>query len=175
MRKIKLAVSIVLGTLALALSACSAESTQDNQGPATGNEPLYVDVTTGDVDWANVQIIIDGRRGVAANLHTHADADFPTHVPLVPVANALGVTVSTAYSYPPHVTLEGLQGTIGFTVGTNTFTVGNQTVTLWHQSLLVDNEIYVPILFFRDVFGMGQAMWMGGIVYIDAEAFDDMH
>jgi len=175
MKKVKFAALIVLGALVLALGACAAETTENNPPPApSAGQPLYVDVTTGDVDWANIQIIIDGRKGLSANLHTPAGEDFPTHVPLVSVANALGADVSIAYSYPPQVTLEGLRGNIGFTVGTNEFSVGNQTVNLRHSSLLLDNDIYVPIPFFRDVFGMGQAMWMAGIVYLDTEATDDM-
>jgi len=176
MKKIKLV--FLLTAAVLILSACSGtETTQDSSqtNQPSSNAPLYIDVTTGDVDWAQVQIIIDGQRGVSARLHTPDGEDFPTHVPLIPVANALGVALNIEDSHPPSVTLNGLNGAISFTVGSNSFSVGNQTVSLWHQSLLVDNEIYVPIIFFRDVFGMGQAMWMGGIVYLDVEAFDDMH
>ena len=173
-RKTKLAIWFILAAALLMLSACNGTSSQNNPQSAPP-AALYVDVTTGDVDWAQVQIIIDGRMGIAANLYTADGEDFPTHIPLIPVANALGVTVDVAYSDPPQVTLEGRNGEIGFTVGSNNFGMGNQTVSLWHPSLLIGDEIYVPILFFRDVFGMGQAMWMGGIVNIDTEVFDDMH
>jgi len=174
MKKIKLAALLILATVALTLSACARTETTQEPNQPTNNGLLYVDVTTGDVDWAGIHIIIDGRKGIVADLHTAEGEDFPTHVPLIPVTRALGIEVHMEYSDPMGAALEGLLGPISFTIGSPRFMVSNRTVDLWHPPILVNGEIYVPIPFFRDVYGMGQAMWMGGIVYIDAEAFDDM-
>jgi len=157
MKKIKTLLAMALVIALLALNACSSEE---------ANEPA-------EIDWSRHSIIIDGEIGVEANLHTAFGSDFPTHVPLAPVAAALGAVIDINDTNPPTVTMEGLNGTIRFTVGSYLFDVAGSTVELWQPSLFVGNDIYVPIPFFRAVYGMGQAMWMSGHVHIDTEA-DDM-
>jgi hypothetical protein len=130
-------------------------------------------------EWALYPIIIDGAIGIAADLHTMEDSEFPTHVPLTPVMEALGFlgTMVIADSDPQIVTLEGIDREISFTVGSEEFIVDGETVTLfnYHTAVAVEDEIYVPILFFRDVFGMGSAFWTCGHVHIYTESFDDMN
>ncbi|MCL2360220.1 MAG: copper amine oxidase N-terminal domain-containing protein [Defluviitaleaceae bacterium] len=172
MKKRNLHVLLALVAI-LALAACGGSS---ESGGGQADTPLYVDAgQDSDIDWSLFPIIIDGQRGVAADWYTAPGEDFPTHIPLAPVAAALGVVLDIADSFPPEVSMEGRQGPITFTVGTYIFNIGSQRVDLWQPSLLVDGEIYVPIPFFRDVFGMGQAMWMGGHVHLNTEAMDDMH
>jgi len=153
------------------LAACNNDTTSDNgQG-----DPPYVDAGQDAViDWSLFPIIIDGQRGVAANWFTAEGEDFPTHIPLVPVAVALGVTVNVDDAFPPQVAMQGLRGAISFTVGSYSFDVADSTIDLWQPSLLVDGDIYVPIAFFRDVYGMGTAAWMGGHVHLNTVA-DDMY
>jgi len=168
--KKKTLTSLLLLVALIAIVACgnSSDSADERTLP-------YVDANQdGDIDWSLFPIIIDGHRGVAANWHTAEGEDFPTHVPLLPVAAALGVTVDIAESFPPEVTMNGLLGSINFTVGTYYFSVDGNLVELWQPSLLIDGEIYVPIPFFRDVYGMGRAAWMSGHVHLDMEP-DDMH
>jgi len=165
MKRNKIAVIFVLAILMLVLAACgSAEDTPTASNQSSGSH--------GEVDWSIHPIIIDNEIGVAANWHTAAGSDFPTHIPLLPVAYALGTAVTINDS---SVTLEGRNGTITFTVGAVHFNVDGRNVELWQPSLLVDGEIYVPIPFFRDVFGMGSAMWMSGHVHLDTYATGDMH
>jgi len=167
MKKKKLLMVIIFAAV-FALAACGRES---ESGEST---PLYVDASGDDFDWSLFPIIIDGQRGVSADWHTVEGEDFPTHVPLLPVAAALGVTVDIVDSFPPEVNMEGRNGQINFTVGVYDFIVAGRSVELWQPSLLIDGEIYVPIPFFRDVFGMGSARWISGHVHLDTEA-DDMH
>jgi len=164
--KKKSLLTILIFAAVFALAACGRES---EQGDST---PPYVDAN-GEIDWSLFPIIIDGQRGVAADWHTAEGEDFPTHIPLLPVAAALGVTVDIAYSFPPEVNMEGRNGQINFTVGMYEFSVAGHLIELWQPSLLIDGDIYVPIPFFRDVFGMGAARWMGGHVHLDTET-DDM-
>jgi len=154
MKKCMIVLALILASIAFGLSGCSSTDTEQE-----------------DTDWSVYPIIIDGQ-GLRANIHTAAGSDFPTHVPLIPVAEALGADVDIQDGDPMRISLTGRRGLIRFTVGSDSFNVGNDTVSLWQPSLLVDDEIYVPIPFFRDVFGMGNAMWMGGHVYIDTQASD---
>ena len=197
MRKNKLVMALALVAITFGLSACGATDTTPSQdeppyvgGDISQNEPPYDDEgdigyllpetlpdTIDDVDWSMFPIIIDGNTGVAADWYTVDGEDFPTHIPLMPVAEGLRVleTVAIDDADPQIITLEGLNGTITFTVGSNEFAVDGNTVELWHSSLLVNDEVYVPISFFRDVFGMGAASWMGGHVHLDTHGADDMH
>jgi len=166
----KITLLLLLIVLALVVAACGSA---DEDAPSA-SEPLYEDAGDGDMDWSQFPIIIDGQRGVRANWFTAPGQDFPTHIPLIPVAAALDTTVHIEDSDPQGVRLNGLNGSITFHVGSNDFNVAGQNVELWQPSILVDGEIYVPIAFFRDVFGMGQAAWMSGHVHIDTEASDMM-
>ena len=132
-----------------------------------------------DIDWSLYSIIIDNAAGVEADLYTMEGSDFPTHVPLMPVVWAIGITetIETEDSDPPGIFLDGLNGAISFWVDSEGFFVDGERVNLdsYNRAIMVDGEIYVPIAFFSDVFGMGSAMWMGGHVYIDTFAIDDMY
>jgi len=189
MKKFSRVLALVLIIAALGLSACSSsgadssdanneqsptiEDNQNNEQPDTQPED-YPDYEA-EIDWSLYPIIIDQRIGVTANWHTVDGEDFPTHIPLLPVADALEVEVVLDDSDPQTVTLEGLRGVITFTVGSNDFNVDGESIELWQPSLLLGSEIYVPISFFRDVYGMGGAAWMSGHVYLDTHATGDMH
>ncbi|MCL2571664.1 MAG: copper amine oxidase N-terminal domain-containing protein [Defluviitaleaceae bacterium] len=167
----KFSLLLLLVVLAFVVAACGS----DDAGATNANgEPMYEDVSGEDVDWSQFPIIINGQRGVRANWFTAPGQGFPTHIPLIPVAAALDATVHIEDSDPQGVRLNGLNGSITFHVGSNDFNVAGQNVELWQPSILVDGEIYVPIAFFRDVFGMGQAAWISGHVHIDTEASDMM-
>jgi len=98
---------------------------------------------------------------------------WPTHIPLIPVAEALGSEVNWNTN-TRRVTLEGLNGEISFIVGSNDFEVDGETFTMNQSSEEIDGELYVPILFFRNIFGAGSAIFSGGIVEINTEDAGDM-
>ena len=92
------------------------------------------------------------------------DPAFPTYVPLMHI---LAVLEASVYVQRPVVTVEGLLGTITFEIGSYDFDVDGETITLPFNSFEVDGTIYVPIPFFREVFGMNNAYVMDGTVFIN--------
>ena len=146
--------ALMLGALALGLVACN--DTDEEYSPLTGQT-----------------VIIDGTTTLSVDLHTPAGESFPTHLPLVPVVDALGSSVEWNEA-TGNVSLMGRSGPISFTVGSGMYTVGGQVVNM-PTSIIINDEVYVPIRFFRDAFGMGSSVWMSGHVHIDTHGMDDMH
>jgi len=131
-------------------------------------------------DWAygieewepHYDILIDGEGLVGAHvIFVGEDAIFPTHVELVPVAAALGAEVEWNTDTNV-VTLEGLNGSISFVAGSYDFTVDGEIVSLYQPSVDFYGTVYVPVLFFADVFGMPSAYSFEGRIYIDSTETD---
>ncbi|MCL2409466.1 MAG: copper amine oxidase N-terminal domain-containing protein [Oscillospiraceae bacterium] len=193
MKNLKKALLFALAAAMLLLTACGAANTNDDQLPEE-NYPNYEqpvtlpqDIDPDDVytdyepdldadfdpDYVWPTIFVNGEGLPGVDHIIIGDDIFPTHVPLVPVATALGVnSIYTLDAYPLVVMLEGLNGDISFTVGSEDFTVNGETITLNQPSVAIDGVVYVPVVFFRDVFG-GSAFSSGGEVHISAEA-DEM-
>jgi len=195
MKKFKIALPGVLIAALLLISACNSapSAITNNEPPITEpeiiepvsppeieepNAPLEPLPEPPDADWETQfdewpDVIIDGV-GVPGSSHRLIGEDdiFPNYVSLVPVAIALGADVYTIDSYPAQVTLEGLNGRIGFAIGSEDFEVDGETITLNLPALEVDGEIYVPILFFRDGCGADSAFFSGGEVHISTAAGD---
>ncbi|MCL2361724.1 MAG: copper amine oxidase N-terminal domain-containing protein [Defluviitaleaceae bacterium] len=143
--------------------------------PTTGPEMIDLpdDWVFEDVD-SHYCIVIDGEGLVGPlAIFMNPDVDFQTHVELMPVVEFLGSPAEWNQE-TGEVTLEGRNGSISFIVGSNDFNVDGQNVTLHNGSVDFYGTVYVPILFFRDVFGMGSAYSFEGRIYINTEA-DDMH
>jgi hypothetical protein len=154
------------------LGACASGSTEAAAPP--GDEvavfpPEQMLPDTGaDIDWSGDPIIVDGR-GLSIAPLTVGDAKFPTHVPLSPVADALGLAAEGLGNLHDGdtVTLDGLAGAISFVVGSGDFTLDGTVVALDGASIVQDGTLFVPISFFRDVFGVQAAYWTGGHVFIE--------
>ena len=184
MKKIKKLSILVLALAMLALSACTPNNGgPGNQGENNGNGtegPGYPNgenngnTENGEIDWSLYPIIIDGKVGVTAEPFIPEGEYFPTHIPLVPVAQALNTTVNWNQD-TGEVSLTGLKGAISFVVGYELFDVDGETVALLLPSMQIGDEIYVPITFFRNVFGMGSAFWASGHVHLYTEGVDDMY
>jgi len=117
-------------------------------------------------------IIVDGEGLVGAHvIFIGDDAIFPTHLELTPVAAALGADVEWNQD-TNEVALKGLNGDISFIVGSYDFTVDGETVTLFLPSVDFYGTVYVPISFFRDVFGMASAYSQEGRFYISSTESD---
>jgi len=117
-------------------------------------------------------IVIDGEGLPGAHaIFMDEDSYFQTHVELVPVAEFLGAEVEWNQD-TNEVTLEGRTGSISFVVGAYDFTVNGETVTLLQPSVDFYGSLYVPVLFFRDVFGMPSAFSFEGRIYINSEECD---
>jgi len=191
MKKFKKALPFALATVMLLLGACGTTTNTNDYPPAADNPPNYeqpvtlpedididddIDVdydTDVDADYVWPTIFVNGEGLPGVGHRIVGDDIFPTHVPLFPIAAALGVEVYTEDMYPMNVILEGLNGRIFFTIGSEEFSVDGETVTLNLPALEIDNEIYVPIPFFRDVFG-GSAFSSAGEVHISADGEDMM-
>ena len=127
-----------------------------------------------DIELEFHDIVVDGVGLAGAFPRFAADDDlFASLVPLKAVAGFLGAEVNWNYD-SGEVSLEGLNGTISFDAGSEKFTVAGETVTLNQPSAVYYGDIYVPIRFFSEVFGMGSAYSIGGQIFIDTNE-SDMH
>jgi len=99
----------------------------------------------------------------------HIDGIF--YVPLRIVAETLGATVT--WDYDNHrVSIDSPNGIITFAPGQRAFMLNGEYVSIGdpeQPSLLIDERTYVPIRFFRDVFGMNNAYMHAGEAHIDNE------
>ena len=146
----KVGLASLMIVLVLALTACGASEEETNYN---GN---VNEIESGEIDWSRYPIIVNGV-GITDSFQTVGEDEiFPTHVPLVAVAEAFDVEVEWDED-TDEVMLEGLNGEITFTVGSAVFEVDGRRVTLGQPSVEIDDTIYVPTLFFRDVFGAGSA------------------
>ena len=154
--------------LGLAMFACAGEPNGNDY-----TEPAYTTITTSDEnenDFLDFSPVFVNDQNVAGATVLLDDEWFPVHVSLMPVAEALGVQVNQE----DHVALKGLNGPVSFVVGSYDFYVNGEAVTLNAPALEVDGVLYVPFLFFRDVFGAGSVTMMGGEVRIATHAPGDM-
>jgi len=136
--------------------------------------PAYVDdyFEADDVD-PHYDVVINGVPFPGAMaIFVGDDPLFPTHVELAPMAAYLTNTELDWNANTNEVTLVGVNGTISFIVGGYDFVVNGETVTLFQPSVDFYGTVYVPILFFRDVFGMGSAYSQHGVININSEAVD---
>jgi len=186
MKKFKKLLPFALTVALLLLGACSATTNTNDDPPAAEDPPNYeqpvtlpedidpedveVDCETDtDVNYVWPTIFVNGEGIPGIDHRIVGDDIFPTHVPLIPVATALGVdSILILEVYPPIVDLAGLNGDISFTVGSEDFAVDGEVITLNQLSVEIDGVIYVPVMFFRDVFG-GSAFSSGGEVHISAD------
>ena len=184
-------VSLLLLALlfALALVACTDNESADDpiEEPPAVEDPGYEDEDDDgyilpvppvgdlediDTDWSLYAVIVDGVGIPGASLETVGEDEiFPTHVSLMAVDSALGMDVFWDMQ-TDEASLMGHNGFVTFVVGSADFVVDGEPITLEHESLRIGDEIYVPIQFFRDVFGAGNAYFSGGHVFIHTEGGD---
>jgi len=91
---------------------------------------------------------------------------FPTHVPLRAIAEALGANLNWNAATGT-ISLEGLNGIITFNPGSAAFYVNGTPITLQYAAMIYNDLTFVPISFFRVVFGMNNAYFEGGTVSIN--------
>ncbi|MCL2828864.1 MAG: copper amine oxidase N-terminal domain-containing protein [Oscillospiraceae bacterium] len=178
-------ISLLLLTLLLVLSFAACADTESvppptpEPTPTPIEEPDYEEdeeedngYELPDIDWGEYAVIVDGVGVPGASLETVGDSIFPTHVSLLAVAER-GFGLDVFWNVQTdEVFFPGLNGNIHFFGGSADFDVDGETITLNQESLRIGDEIYVPILFFRDVFGAGSAYFSGGIVSINTEGGD---
>jgi len=160
-----LSLAIIL-VLALALVACGAQP----NGETTTATQTTTEQTTIENEYFS-PVWVDSQNVPNATM-LHDEAGFPTHVSLLPVLQMLGTAIEVNNGV---VIMSGLdQRQITFDVGSNVFSVDGETIELNNHAVEVDDAIYVPVMFFRNIFGAGSAAMMGGEVHIGTHATDDM-
>ena len=173
-------VSLLLLALLLALSfaACTESDPADDPIEEPPYEeyledeydipvpPIEEDLGELGTDWSQYAVIIDGVGVPGASLQMIGEDEiFPTHVSLMALERALNTDVFWNLE-TDEVFFPGLNGNIHFFAGSADFTVDGETITLAQEALRIDDELYVPIQFFRDVFGASSAYFSGGHVFI---------
>jgi len=154
--------------LSLALIACG---TAYENGESTEQTTTQAYDTT----WPETEILdfspvfVNGENVAGAQI-LRDEEYWPTHVTLMAVLDVFGTAIAVEDGV---VTMEGLNGEITFAVGSNEFDVDGETVTLDDESLEIHGTLYVPLAFFRDVFGALSASVLSGEVNIDTHQAED--
>jgi len=179
---------LALNTAEVAEQVTTAPANPTGQATVTDTPP------TAEVDWNNYPIIVNGK-GVAANFATvDPNSIFPTHIPFVPVLEALhelglhdgNISVTTLDDGRQQFKVMDLNGReLRFESDSAEFSWESP-----HESggvmpagtpnpadyvRIIDGDVYVPISFFRDVFGIEYVAFEGGHVIIETVAPADMH
>jgi hypothetical protein len=104
--------------------------------------------------WELSPVLIGGEPVMGASLEFVSDDDiWPTHVSLRPVADHLGETLAWDEAART-VTMSGPYGPITITIGVD-------------GAVIIGSRTYVPISFFREVYGFRNAFFHAGNVFIN--------
>jgi len=126
---------------------------------------------TEDIDWSEYDIIITINglsQGVPnARYATMGESELPNYVPLRAITEMLGFT--------PEWNAERREITVGSPRGEITLRIGSPYYSIEYVSftytldppVIINNMTYVPVLFFREVFGFNNAWWAGGNISLD--------
>jgi len=137
---------LVMMVVTLLLNACS----NDNETMETADMPY--------------DIIVNGVRLDGVQSQTAGEGN--TYVPLLAVSQALGVNVMWNPE-TSEISLNGLNGNIVFEIGSESYSVDGEIVTIHNSpSFVLDNQTYVPLRFFGDVFGINNVYLEDGQIFI---------
>ena len=120
---------------------------------------IVIEVPDGD-------ITVNGRVIPGTILETFDGSNQPTHASLWVLGSAMEWDVYWQFD-TGDVSFMGVDGFIHFIVGSKDYKVGDTVITLDRESVRVDDEVYVPIEFFKDVFGADRVEFSNGHLYID--------
>ena len=169
------------GVLSLLLVACNTTTASYIPHIIDDDHDAEVLLT----DWSDCEIVVNDRGIPNVSFLTIGTNNVPTHVPLLQTARELGESIffenlhgdgsgiftqeefEEAGRLEHKFTLNGRNGHISFSYPTEDFYVDGETVTISGlPTIFVDGSLYVPIQFFTDVFGVGNAYHSNGIVFI---------
>ena len=120
---------------------------------------------------SDISVTIDGRF-VSFSDQRPVIVHGRTLVPVRDVFEMLGATV-TWVEDSGEVTMTGLNGEITFEAGASEFMVDDESFSLAASSVVMDGTLYVPLMFFRDIYGAGSVTVQSGEVHINTHAPDD--
>jgi len=176
-RIVKLFLSLLLLISAFALIACGdvgTDGTDGAGGAAASDAEAVAELQVADIeiDWSDYPVILDGEELAESSTLIFGDEVWPTHASLAPIAEALGFEVSQSGQ---EMSFEGLKGPVEFRFGSQDYTVAGETVILDDSAFAYNGEVYVPILFFRDVMGAQSAYFSSGNIHINTSGESDMY
>ncbi|MCL2386663.1 MAG: copper amine oxidase N-terminal domain-containing protein [Defluviitaleaceae bacterium] len=130
--------------------------------------------TVGEIDWSAYDIIItiNGLSLGVPNAQAKAvdDSELPNFVPLRAITEMLGFT-PVWNAETKSIKVNSPHGEISLRVGDPYYAIQSPSGVLSTFTLdapvIIDGSTYVPIRFFRDVFGFNNAWWEGGNVSLD--------
>ena len=151
-------------TVLLLLAACS-----NTHASLTYETPLDANVHDEEIhllDFSQYNIVVNNSGLEDTFLYTLGESDTPTHVPLREVLEALGIR--PLYNTETHqITLEGVEGSISITRDSEDFWVNGDIITIpGLPAIIVDGTAYVPVQFFTEVLGIGNAYYSNGSIFI---------
>ena len=143
----------------------------DADYPVEGHPIFDTGYNTAYFDWTRYPVIIEDVGVPGATLYAAGDSIFPNYVSLRAVTEFLGF-VPKWDGELRQVVVPSSRGDISFRIGSSYFAlVGpeiNEGFTLDLPAIIVNDKTYVPIRFFRDVFGGFNNVWFeGGHLFMD--------
>jgi len=118
------------------------------------------------IEVPDAAITVNGRVIPGTSLEAFDGSNQPTHASLWVLGSALEWDVYWQFD-TGDVSFMGVDGFIHFIVGSKDYKVGDTVIKLAHESVRVDDEVYVPIEFFKEVFGAERVELSNGHLYID--------
>lgn len=118
-------------------------------------------------DWSDFPVILNNQ-GVAGGDVYDADGGelgWPTHVALRPILEHLGIE-PVWNGDTAQVSFEGFLGEVIITINSAEFMVGGEAISQPSAAIIVNDRTFVPIRFWRDVFGFANAYFEGGHMQI---------
>ncbi|MCL1935598.1 MAG: copper amine oxidase N-terminal domain-containing protein [Defluviitaleaceae bacterium] len=133
--------------------------------PITPEVPSISDIETEpEVDWSNYPIIVDS----VGLTDSFVEMNGTIYVPLRSVSVALGAEVIwNSNDNSIQIIGSGDSFSAFVYLNENLFTRDAEQIELSHPAELVNGTTYVPLSFFREVFGMNNAYFEGGHVHIN--------
>ena len=165
--------ALILTGMIIGLAACRSN---EDVLPVNDDTPPAYEIADEDPDEQLIElpeppnipdypIVVNGV-GLEHDFYTPEGETVPTHVPLTPILNELGVDWGTNHVLPMVFTLSVSEGTIDITDRSRIVIFNGEEKEMTHYAMFSNHDLYVPISFFSDIFGMSSAFWVDGYVYL---------
>jgi hypothetical protein len=161
---------ILLLMAVLVLAACGSDNGEEPQASAT--PPVYEpsgEAENGDTPATTYTpeyyIVVNGV-GLAYEFYTPEGATAPTHVPIMPVLNALGIDFTHNHVSPMVFSLSGDFGSIDITDRSHTVLFNGEDLTMSDEAMMLGRNFYAPLVFFSEILELPTVEFSGGYVAI---------
>jgi hypothetical protein len=161
---------ILLLMAILVFVACGSDNGEEPQVSAT--PPVYEPSEVGENGDTPVQaytpdyyIVVNGV-GLGYEFYTPEGAAAPTHVPIMPVLNALGIDFTHNHVSPMVFSLSGDFGSIDITDRSYTVLFNGEELDMSDEAMMLGRNFYAPIVFFSEILELSTVEFSGGYVTI---------